>query len=75
MKKILFILISICLFTSCCYNEGTKKVSTVEGIGGEIYVKEFTYKGHTYIEFKDKGLDGQGYVHDPDCQECLNKFD
>lgn len=38
-----------------------------ENPGDEYFVREFTYKGHRYLEFKDNYHYGQGFVHDPDC--------
>jgi len=71
MKKLL---LGICLVFSLqsCYTEGTKNVTGNQGMMGNIYVKEIVYKNHSYLEFKDSGMKGQGWVHNPDC-ECLNK--
>lgn len=68
MKKILFLFI-VCLFLSSCVTDGTKSLND-KGIKGGIYVKEIKYDGHSYIEFKDNGTYGQGWVHNP---ECLKK--
>lgn len=72
MKKILFIFIS-CLLLVSCYTDGTKPLNNDKGIGGEVYVKEITYKNHSYLEFKDNGVYGQGWVHNPDCK-CFEKM-
>ena len=73
MKKILFILLTMVCLCSC-YNEGTTKVGNKStGIYGRIVVKEINYKNHSYLEFKDEGLKGQGWVHNPDCKCLKNK--
>lgn len=72
MIKTLFVFIS-CLLLVSCYTDGTKPVNNDKGIGGEVYVKEITYKSHSYLEFKDKGVYGQGWVHNPDCK-CFEKM-
>ena len=71
MKKVLFV---ICLVFSLqsCYTEGTKSIQENQGIGGDVYIKEIVYKNHSYLEFKDSGMYGQGWVHNPDCK-CFNK--
>ena len=71
MKKVLFV---ICLVFSLqsCYTEGTEKVQEQQGMGGDVYVKEFVYKNHSYLEFKDNAIKGQGWVHNPEC-DCFNK--
>ena len=70
MKKLFIFLFSI-LILSSCRNDGTQKVTDDNGgITGGIIAKEFDFKGHYYIEFKDYGISGHGFVHDP---ECLKK--
>ena len=60
-----------CLMLTSCFTEGTKQIdNNVNGLCGNVYVKEITYNGHSYIEFKDNGTYGQGWVHNP---ECLKK--
>lgn len=65
MKKIFSFV--ICVLLTSCYTDGTDKVNNATGIGGEIYVKEFFYKNHSYLEIKDKSLYGHGFVHNPEC--------
>ena len=74
MIKTLFIFIN-CLLLVSCYTNGTKPLNNDEGIGGEVYVKEITYKNHSYLEFKDSGIYGQGWVHNPDCKCFVEKYD
>ena len=74
MIKTLFVFIS-CLLLVSCYTNGTKPVNNDNGIGGEVYVKEITYKNHSYLEFKDNGVYGQGWVHNPDCKCFIEKYD
>lgn len=70
MKKLFVFLFGLFVFTSC-FNDGTKEVTENNGgIGGRIYGKKFMFEGHRYIEFKDNGLYGHGYVHDPKCPTC-----
>jgi hypothetical protein len=72
-KNILLLFICICFIS--CYNSGTEHITkdnSTEGISGEVVVKEIIYKDHSYLEFRDRGLHGQGWVHNPDC-ECFNK--
>lgn len=57
---ILFSLALAVMATSCFGPEW-------EQSGEDFFVREFTYNGHNYIEFKDNAMYGQGYVHDPDC--------
>ena len=72
MNKLL-ILLGLCLLASCT-NPGTKKLDNVStGIFGSVLIKEIKYKNHNYIEFKDEGTYGQGWVHDPDC-ECFENI-
>ena len=74
MKKFLFIFtILFCLFS--CHNDGTINTD-IDGIISNIEVKEFTYANHSYIEFKDRGLYGHGFEHNPECdcfKDSLNK--
>ena len=74
MIKTLFVFIS-CLLLISCYTKGTKPVNNDKGIGGEVYVKEITYKNHSYLEFRDNGIHGQGWVHNPDCKCFIEKYD
>lgn len=68
MKKILFILFTVFCFVSC-YTDGTKQIdNSSAGIGGKVCVKELIYENHSYLEFKDQGIYGQGWVHNPDCK-------
>ena len=63
-------MINIILLSSCI-NDGTTNISSNisnEGIFGEVFVKEVSYNNHSFLEFKDKGLQGQGWVHNPDCK-------
>lgn len=66
MKKI-FICLFCSIFLVSCFTDGTEKTSS-DGIGGSVYVKEFIYNNHSYLEFKDGGVYGQGWVHNPDCK-------
>ena len=64
---ILFLFIGSLLFLfTGCYKDGTEHIG-VEGIRSEVLVKEINYKGHSYIEFKEEGTYGQGWVHNPEC--------
>lgn len=74
MKKILLIFIS-CLVLTGCFTDGTKPLNNDKGIGGEVYIKEIIYKNHSYLEFKDNGIYGQGWVHNPDCKCFVGKYD
>ena len=67
MRK-LFYLFIICLFFVGCYNDGTKTMPNT-GISGQVVVKEIVYKGHVLVEIKDVGQHGQGWVHDPVCEQ------
>ena len=67
MKKLLFLL-AACLCLASCVRRGITKVKdTGFGEGGEVWVMEFEYNGHKYLELKDNSQYGQGWVHDPDC--------
>ena len=66
MKKI-FICLFCSIFLVSCFTEGTNKIPTL-GIGGDVVVKEIIYKNHSYLEFKDNGIYGQGWVHNPACK-------
>lgn len=74
MIKTLFVFIS-CLLLASCYTNETKPVNNDKGLCGEIYVKEITYKNHSYLEFKDNGIYGQGWVHNPDCKCFIEEYD
>ena len=74
MIKTLFVFIS-CLLLVSCYTDGTKPLNNDKEIGGEVYVKEITYKNHSYLEFKDNSGYGQGWVHNPDCKCFIEKYD
>ena len=65
MKKILFLFIG-CMVLSGCYSNDTEHVNS-DGISRDLFAKRFTYDGHVYIEFKDGGLYGHGFTHDPKC--------
>lgn len=65
MKRILFIL-AIAVMVSSCFGPEW------EPSGEDFFVRKFIYNGHSYIEFKDNSMYGQGYVHDPDCP-CRHK--
>ena len=68
MKKIFIILFTFFCFVSC-YTDGTKNIGDdTTGIGGKVYVKEVIYNNHSYLEFNDTGLNGHGWVHNPDCK-------
>lgn len=70
MKKILFLL-SIVLLSACsAKSDGSDTVHAKEGTVPFGYIKIFKYKGHSYINFGDRGV-----VHDPDCKYCYDKFD
>lgn len=70
MKKILFLL-SIVLLSACsAKSNGSDTVHAKEGTVPFGYTETFKYKGHSYINFGNKGV-----VHDPDCQYCYDKFD
>lgn len=71
MKKVILCIISCIALISCVDSAPLKD----EGLGGKVYVKEITYKGHSYIEFKDNGIYGQGWVHNPDCECFIEKYD
>ena len=61
---------SVILFVSC-NNEGTQTIGNENsGIRGPIKCKKFTFENHQYVEFRDCGFYGQGFVHDPDCPTC-----
>ena len=68
MKNIiLFLFIGSLLFLfTGCHKDGTKCIG-VEGMQSEVLVNEFIYKGHSYLEFKEEGTYGQGWVHNPEC--------
>lgn len=66
MKKLILLLFSVLCLVSCL--DSKYKVNEYnEGLSGSIYVKEITYKNHSYLEFKDNGIYGQGWVHNPEC--------
>lgn len=66
MKKILILFIG-CMILSSCYSNGTEPVNS-DGISrDDLFAKRFTYDGHVYVEFKDEGLYGHGFTHDPEC--------
>lgn len=70
MKKILFLL-SIVLLSACsAKSDGSDTVCAEEGTVPFGCVETFKYKGHSYINFGNRGV-----VHDPDCQYCYDKFD
>ena len=71
MKKVIFSIICCLALISC--KDG--RLLKDKGIGGEVYVKEITYKDHSYLEFLDNGLRGQGWVHNPDCKCYIEKYD
>ena len=73
MKKI--IAIFAVLFALCSCEPESQKATYTED-GAKIYVREFEYNGHKYIEFARINLEVYdkytGYVHDPDCP-CHNE--
>lgn len=70
MKKIL-LLFSVVLLSACgTRSNGSDTVYAKEDTTPFMYIESFKYKGHSYINFGDKGV-----VHDPDCQYCYDKFD
>ena len=74
MKRLFIFLFSVLVLTSCL-NEGTERVTNYNGgVAGSIVAREFEYKGHQYIEFKDEGIYGQGFVHNPECQACTPMY-
>lgn len=71
MKKI--IAIFAVLLLCGCEPESQTRIQTEDGT--TLYVREFVYKGHRYIEFgrmKEAYDNYTGYVHDPDCP-CHNE--
>lgn len=66
MKNFLSLCFCVLLLSSC-YSEGTNKIKSNIGIGGNVYVKEVTFNGHSYLEFKDNGVTGHGWEHNPVC--------
>ncbi len=66
MKKLIILFITI-ISLSGCIDPDTKRVKSGGLLDGCIYGNKFTFEGHTYIEFKDHDMVGQGFVHDPDC--------
>lgn len=66
MKKLIILFITI-IILSGCIDPDTKHVKSSGLTGGVVYGNKFTFEGHTYIEFKDNDIYGQGFVHDPDC--------
>lgn len=73
MKKLLF-LFSLVLLCACnTKSDGSDTTNIDEDETPFVYIKEFTYKNHSYIYFKN-GYTG-GVVHDPECKYCLDKYD
>lgn len=71
MKKVILSIISCLALVSCTDVNPIKD----GGLSGKVYVKEVTYKNHSYLEFKDNGIYGQGWVHNPDCECYIEKYD
>jgi hypothetical protein len=71
--KFLFSILFMCVCMSSCINGSKCDVVPNSGIySNSVIVYEFTYKGHSYLEIKDTGSYGQGWVHNPDCP-CFNQ--
>ena len=70
MKYFTYLLITICI--CCCITlvmiltKDTK--SKQETNNCFTYIKEFTYKEHDYIKFREGPR--CGVVHNPDCKKC-----
>ena len=65
------LLASLICFTACSYNDGNEvklnKANNSGLCGNPVYVKEIIYNNHSYLEFKENYISGQGWVHNPDC--------
>ena len=62
---IIFVLIVGGIFGYAAYSNETDKQKSAEE---KLRIEEFTYKGHQYIKFKERGMfGGSNVVHDPNC--------
>lgn len=64
MKKILLVF-ALGILLSSCIEHDYKKVNE-DG----TYVTNIEYKGHKYLEFRERGQYGFSMIHDPEC-ECF----
>ena len=71
MKKFLILFVSCLILTSCKSDIDVNETDIKGPHRRKVYAHETMYKGHSYIEFHDSGVHGQGWVHNPDC-ECHN---
>lgn len=75
MKRIVCLTTFVTILLGCT-NKGTKIIEgcgdTSQGIRGYVSVKEIVYNNHRYLEFKDEGMYGQGWVHDPECPNPMH---
>lgn len=76
MKKIfsIFVICTISIVLNSCHNYRNID-EQCNGICGPMVIKEFEYKGHSYIEFKDDGTTGMTVLHNPDCKCFQNTSD
>lgn len=73
MKKLLF-LFSLVLCGCNTNSDGSDTEKYKDEKTPCMKIKEFTYKKHSYIYFKN-GYYTSGVVHDPECKYCLDKYD
>lgn len=74
MKKILLIIASVISLTSCVMRDSTEDSTTAVTNATRInelhmFIYEFQYKGHTYIQFSNRGSE---IIHAPHCS-CQQK--
>ena len=67
MRKVFVLFAVVMLMLLSCCKGGNK---------ARMVAYEFTYKGHTYINFNDRQhAYSTQVVHSPDCKKCLDMFD
>lgn len=66
MKKIIFAL-TVLMLASC------EPDKLENGKCPFMYITEFTYKGHEYIDFHENNK--AGVVHNQECKKCLEAYD
>lgn len=67
-RKIIFcIALMFSSLTSC-----VDPVAQGTQVDKNLYIREFTYKGHAYLEIGDITVYGVTFLHDPNCK-CLKQ--
>lgn len=71
MKKIIFAL-AVLILASCEPGKPTQE-KLEDGKCPLMFVTEFTYKGHEYIDFHENNQ--AGILHNPEYKKCLEAYD